>query len=208
MPPRLRVLYEDNHLLIVNKPAGMPTMGVSEDQNSIWRIAKQYLKEKYNKPGNVYLGVVSRLDAPVSGVLLFARTSKAAARLNQQFLNRDVQKDYLAIAEGQMEATEGEWTDWIVKDERAKRMRSVNGPRPHAKQAVLEYRLIKSIDVGNLIGIRLKSGRKHQIRVQLSVRGHPILGDQRVRVDEIVRGRNRAARPTIEVRPPGWRCRN
>src|SRR5688572_28166358 len=113
----LDVLYEDNHLLVVNKSAMLPTMGVSEDRPSLLVGAKQYIRDKYAKPGNVYLGVVSRLDAPVTGVVLLARTSKAAARLSKQFRERDVEKVYWAIVEGEIDPLEGELIDYLRKDQ-------------------------------------------------------------------------------------------
>src|SRR6185295_17552760 len=117
----LEILYEDNHLLAVNKPAGLPTMGVSEDRNSLLAVAKEYVGRKYNKPGNVYLGIVSRLDAPVTGVVLLARTSKAAGRLSQQFREREVEKFYWAIVEGHIEPRSGTIIDFVRKDERHRR---------------------------------------------------------------------------------------
>src|SRR6185503_19435254 len=118
----LHVLYEDNHLLAVVKPAGLPTMGVAADRPSLLSVAKDYIKRRYHKPGNVYLGAMSRLDAPVSGVVLFARTSKAAARLTEQFRSRQVDKRYLALVAGDP-PLEGDCVDWLVQDERHRRVR-------------------------------------------------------------------------------------
>src|ERR1700712_1873487 len=118
----LDVLYEDNHLLVVNKPAMLPTMGVAEDRNSLLAVAKDYIREKYNKPGNVYLGIVSRLDAPVTGVVLIARTSKAAGRLAEQFRDRHVEKTYWALIEGRVETRSQKLSDYMRKDERHRRM--------------------------------------------------------------------------------------
>src|SRR6476620_3730369 len=138
----LDVLYEDNHLLAVNKPAMLPTMGVADDRPSLLTQAKEYIRKKYQKPGNVYLGIVSRLDAPVTGVVLLARTSKAASRLSQQFRERDVEKVYWAIVEGQVEPGEGHLVDFLRKDERHRRMH-VTGPNtPGAQRAELTYRVI------------------------------------------------------------------
>ena len=127
---RLDVLVEDNHLLIVNKPAGLATMGVTVGQPSLWQQARQYLKHKYHKPGNVYLGVVSRLDRPVSGVVVFARTSKAAARLNKQFVDRAVEKCYWAVTEHAPQSPSGTWTDWLLRDEDIQRVRVVPPSTP------------------------------------------------------------------------------
>jgi 23S rRNA pseudouridine1911/1915/1917 synthase len=114
----LDILYEDNHLLAINKPAMLPTMGVAEDRPSLIARAKEYVRRKYQKPGNVYLGVISRLDAPVTGVVLFARTSKAAARLSEQFRTRSVAKEYWALVEGKVDPPAGQLRDYLRKDER------------------------------------------------------------------------------------------
>lgn len=185
----LDVLYEDNHLLAVNKPAMLPTMGVADDRPSLLVAAKQYVARKYGKPGNVYLGVVSRLDAPVTGVVLLARTSKAAARLTKQFRDRDVQKYYWALVEGNVVPAAGELVSFLRKDERHRRMH-VTGPHdPDAKQAELCYQTLDDSLAGgrgtsrgsatSLLEVRLLTGRKHQIRVQLSHLGFPILGDRK-----------------------------
>src|SRR3954467_13038132 len=123
----LDVLYEDNHLLVVNKPAMLPTMGVTDDRQSLWSVAKEYVRTKYSKPGNVYLGIVSRLDAPVTGVVLLARTSKAAGRLSEQFREREVEKLYWAIVEGHIAPAEGTLINFMRKDERHRKMH-VTGP--------------------------------------------------------------------------------
>jgi 23S rRNA pseudouridine1911/1915/1917 synthase len=180
VPTSLPVLYEDNHLLAVNKPAGLPTMGAIRGRATAVDAAKAYLKQKYQKPGNVYLGVMSRLDAPVSGVLLLARTSKAAARLTEQFKGGTVEKTYWALVEGDLSSAAGEWRDAVLKDEAAERMRVVAAGRAGAKQAVLRYRrLAEAGDGVVLVEIELLTGRKHQIRVQFASRGHPIFGDRK-----------------------------
>lgn len=177
--PQLSVLYEDNHLLVVNKPSGIVTMGVADDVPSVLAAAKQYIKQKYQKPGNVYLGVVSRLDAPVSGVLLFARTSKAAARLNEQFRSRDVEKTYWGIAEGRVGPAQDSWIDWVAADERHRKMHIVPPASPGAKEARLSYRRLGEVPLGTWVEIQLETGRKHQIRLQFARRGHPIAGDRK-----------------------------
>jgi 23S rRNA pseudouridine1911/1915/1917 synthase len=176
----LDVLYEDNHLLAVNKPAMLPTMGVAEDRPSLLTEAKEYLRRKYNKPGNVYLGIVSRLDAPVTGVLLIARTSKAAARLSAQFRDRDVEKIYWAIVEGRIEPSEGRLVDFMRKDERHRRMHVTGANTPGAQRAELTYRMLRT-DTGDvsLLEVQPLTGRKHQIRVQLSQAGFSIVGDRK-----------------------------
>jgi 23S rRNA pseudouridine1911/1915/1917 synthase len=175
--PRLDVLYEDNHLLVVNKPAGLATMGVADDEPSLVQQARQYLKQRYHKPGNVYLGVVSRLDAWVSGVIVLARTSKAAGRLAEQFRGRRVRKLYWALVERPIEPPGGQWEDWLAKDDVAGRM--VVARSPGAKLAKLQYRVLHSTPQATLVEIELETGRKHQIRVQLASRGYSILGDRK-----------------------------
>jgi 23S rRNA pseudouridine1911/1915/1917 synthase len=177
--PLLKVLYEDNHLLAVRKPAGLPTMGVAAGKPSLLSLAKQYVKRRYRKPGNVYLGVVSRIDEPVSGVVLFARTSKAAARLSEQFRSRSVEKVYWAVIEGRPEPLSGEWADFMVKDEKQRRMVRTSPGAAGAQEARLAYRVVQPAADDWLIEIQPETGRKHQIRLQLSAHGYPILGDRK-----------------------------
>ncbi len=154
----LDILYEDNHLLAINKPAGLATMGVAADEPSAIQLARQYLKERYDKPGNVYLGVVSRLDAAATGVLLFARTSKAAARLSQQFADRSTQKTYWAIAAGQFDPPVAELLDWVRKDESQRRMAVVASAAPGAQRAELAYRALRPVGNDTLLEIELITG--------------------------------------------------
>jgi 23S rRNA pseudouridine1911/1915/1917 synthase len=174
----LEVLYEDNHLFAVNKPAGIPTQGAEAERGSLLALAKTYIKEKYHKPGNVYLGTVSRLDAAVSGVVVFARTSKAAARLAEQFRDRTVRKIYWAIVAGNP-APFAACEDWLAKDEVRHRMRVVEARSAGAANARLAYRRLKRVGRGWLLEVSLETGRKHQIRAQLAARSLPILGDQK-----------------------------
>lgn len=173
------VLYEDNHLLAVSKPPGLVTMGVAADRPSLLAAAREYIKHKYHKPGNVYLGAMSRLDAPVTGIVLLARTSKAAARLTEQFRTRQVEKTYWAIVEGRLEPAAGTLLDWVIKDERHRKMHIARQPRAGAQEARLQYRRLASLGPGDLLEVALETGRKHQIRLQLSHQGHPILGDRK-----------------------------
>lgn len=173
------VLYEDNHLLAVVKPAGIPTMGVGDERTSALALARAYIKQKYDKPGNVYLGIVSRLDAPVSGVLVLARTSKAAARLTEQFRSRTVEKTYWAIVEGRVEPPEGTLTDWLAHDERHRRMHVATAGAPGALQATLSYRQLSRLGKNSWLEVALETGRKHQIRLQLANLGHPVVGDRK-----------------------------
>jgi 23S rRNA pseudouridine1911/1915/1917 synthase len=178
----LDVLYEDNHLLAVNKPAMLPTMGVAEDQPSLLTVAKEYLRQKHGKPGNVYLGIVSRLDAPVTGVVLMARTSRAAARLTALFREREVEKTYWALVEGQVDPPSGKLVHYLRKDERHRRMHVTGAAMAGAQRAELAYRAIRPREIvaaGTLLEIQLLTGRKHQIRVQLADAGWPIVGDRK-----------------------------
>ena len=184
----LSVLYEDNHLLAVDKPAMLPTMGVAEDRPSLLAEAREYLRHKYDKPGNVYLGIVSRLDAPVTGVVLVARTSKAAARLTAQFRDRQVEKIYWALVEGVVGPPAGRLSDFLRKDERHRRMHIASASTPGAQSAELEYRVLATWPESarargelatTLLEVQLHTGRKHQIRVQLAHAGWPIVGDRK-----------------------------
>src|SRR5271165_1361080 len=142
--PSVDVLYEDNHLLVLNKPAGLPTMGTTGGAPTLLSVAKDYIGQKYHKPGNVYLGVMSRLDAPVTGVVLLARTSKAAARMTEQFRAHSVQKLYWTLVEGTPRPANGRYQNWLVQDERHRRMHVADSGRPGAKEARLSYRLLIS----------------------------------------------------------------
>ena len=178
--PVLSVLYEDNHLLVLNKPAGLPTMGTPEGVPTLLTLAKEYVKNRYQKPGNVYLGVVSRLDAPVTGAVLLARTSKAAARLTEQFRSHSVEKNYWAVVEGIVESTEVRLVDWLGHDDRHRRMHIVGPTLPGAQEARLRYRQLGLIAKKNSwLEVELETGRKHQIRLQLSHHGYPIIGDRK-----------------------------
>lgn len=178
MPPTsLEILYEDNHLLAINKPAGLPTMGAAAGVASAYRLASQYIKHTYHKPGAVYLGVVSRLDSVTTGVVLFARTSKAARRLTEQFRRCSARKEYWAIISGGLSPPEGELMDWLAKDESLRQMVVVDPSCPSAKEARLRYQTVRSVGGGKLLRIELVTGRKHQIRVQLAGRGCSIWGE-------------------------------
>ncbi len=181
------VLYEDNHLLGLNKPSGWPTTHFDGTEETVDRLAKAYLKEKYQKSGNVFLGVVQRLDKPVSGALVFARTSKAAARLSEQFREGAVEKVYWAVVESPTKPTDhGPWAadsgsldDWLVHDDAEQRVKVAPAGTPGAKPARLFYQVrARSSDL-LLLELRPHTGRKHQLRVQLASRGSPIYGDRK-----------------------------
>lgn len=175
---KLDILYEDNHIIVVVKP---PNVLVQEDNTNdldLLTMIKNYLKEKYNKPGNVYLGLIHRLDRPVSGVMVFAKTSKAASRLSEQVRTRTIEKEYLAIVDGIVKKDRDELVDYIVKTTDNSSKISVN---KEGKLAKLKYEVLKRDYDNNLtlIKVKLETGRHHQIRVQMANIGHPLYGDQR-----------------------------
>lgn len=178
-----QILYEDNHVLVVNKPADWIVQGAAPDQRSLLESSRQYIKTKYHKPGNVYLGVVSRLDAPVTGVVPFARTSKAAARLSEQFRDRTASKYYWAITERIPNPMAGRLEHWLVRRPEDRITRVMDGPSSAAEIAQLEYRVLATHRGCALVEIALITGRKHQIRCQLSAIGCPIVGDHRYRAE-------------------------
>jgi 23S rRNA pseudouridine1911/1915/1917 synthase len=172
------ILYEDNHLLVVEKPENLPVQADASGDADLLSVCKAYVKERYHKPGEVYLGLVHRLDRPVGGVMVFARTSKAAGRLTGQFKDRTAHKRYVAIVEGNAPAF-GECVDWLYKDERTNTTRVVPEGTDGAKKAILRYRTLARENGTSLLDVELLTGRPHQIRVQLSSRGLPIVGDMR-----------------------------
>ena len=178
----VEIVCEDGPVLAVNKPAGLLTQGPPAASDTLELRVKSYLKQKYQKPGNVYLGVPHRLDRWVSGVVVFARNSKAARRLAEQFHQRQVKKVYWALAQGNVNPLAGRWNDWIEKIPDQAKGRIVNEPRPgesstKSKSATLIYNVLKRDDAWSLLEIELLTGRFHQIRLQASSRNHPLWND-------------------------------
>ena len=174
----MNILFEDNHLLVAVKPHMMPTAPDASGDPDFLSQAKDYIAKKYNKPGEAYLGLVQRLDRPAGGVMVFARTSKAAARLSKQLINGEIHKTYLAVLTG-APAPFGELTDFLVKDQKTNTVRVAREGEPGAKRAALAYELLGEKNGLSLAAIRLYTGRSHQIRVQFSSRGFPLFGDAR-----------------------------
>ena len=173
----MTVVYEDNHLIIVNKTASEIVQGDKTGDTPLSETVKQYIKEKYAKPGNVFLGVVHRLDRPVSGLVVFAKTSKALARLNEMFRNSEVKKTYWAIVKQRPPQDEGELVNYLVRNEKQNKSYAYDKEVKNSKKAVLHYRLIGHSQNYFLLEVDLKTGRHHQIRCQLAKMGCPIKGD-------------------------------
>ena len=177
----LKVLYEDNHIIVVRKDPNIPSQADKTEDLDMLTIIKKYLKEKYNKPGNVYLGLVHRLDRPVGGVMVFAKTSKAASRLSNQVREKIFKKKYLAVVDGKFDRENGILEDYLYKDERNNISKVVKPEKKNAKLAKLDYKVLAYNEEINLsvLKINLHTGRHHQIRVQLAHAGHSIFGDQK-----------------------------
>lgn len=173
----LPVLYEDNHLLVINKPAGVLVQGDITGDKPLADIAKDYIGKKYNKPGDVFLGVVHRLDRPVSGVVVFARTSKALERMNELFRNRNTQKTYWALVTNKPHKPEGTLVHWLVKDEKKNKTTAYSRENPNGLRSELNYKVIDNQRGLYLIEVHPITGRPHQIRVQLASMGCSIVGD-------------------------------
>ncbi len=170
-------MYEDNHLIIVYKNSGEIVQGDKTGDTPLSETVKQYIKEKYQKPGAVFLGVVHRLDRPVSGLVVFARTSKSLTRLNNMFRNGDVHKTYWAIVQQSPKITEGKLENWMVRNEKQNKSYVYDHEVPKSKKAVLHYKLLANSERYSLLEVQLLTGRHHQIRCQLSAMGCPIKGD-------------------------------
>ena len=172
----INVLYEDNHLLVIDKQANIPVQADSSKDKDLLSLCKDYLKEKYNKPGNVYLGLIHRLDRMTSGVIVFGKTSKASSRLSQQVRTNKMSKKYKAIICGKLQKS-GILKDYLLKDSKTNISKVVKKGTPGSKEAILEYKIIDNNNDFSLVDITLLTGRSHQIRVQFSNLGYPLLGD-------------------------------
>lgn len=171
----MKVIYEDNHLLVVDKPCNIPMQLDESNDKDLLTMAKEYIKEKYNKPGNVYIGLVHRLDRPVSGVCVFARTSKAASRLTSIIQSKEFKKTYLAVVIDNNLKDRDTFKDYLLKDSKTNTVKV----DPKGKLAILDYEVLARKDNLALVKINLQTGRSHQIRVQFSSRNHSLFGDQR-----------------------------
>ncbi|MEE4608598.1 MAG: RluA family pseudouridine synthase [Desulfobacteraceae bacterium] len=215
----LEILYADNHLLVVNKPAGLLCQGDASGDPTLVETVQAYLKERYHKPGNVFVGLVHRLDRPVAGAMVLARTSKAAARLSAAFREGRVEKIYFAVVTGCFENDEGRLVHWLRKISRRRRSEVAAPDTPGAREAILDYRVVDTLGGSSLLEVVLHTGRSHQIRVQLAAVGHPILGDLKYGAAAALPGgaialyarRLRFDHPTraevVEIvapNPPGW----
>lgn len=173
----LQILYEDNHIIAINKRCGDIVQGDKTGDTPLSEITKSYLKEKYKKPGNVFLGVIHRIDRPTSGVVVFAKTSKSLSRLNNMFKNGKVEKYYLAIIKNTPKNNEDTLVHWLVKNPKTNKSTHFKSEKNNSKKAILHYRLLKKLDRYNLLEIKLETGRHHQIRCQLRAIDCPIRGD-------------------------------
>ena len=173
----LEILYEDNHVIVVYKPANILSQGDATGDKDLLTIIKEYIKEKYHKPGNVYVGLVHRLDRPVEGIMVFAKSSKAASRLSKQIKENVFNKHYLAIINGTLNEKKGEFVDYLYKQENGNTI--VTKDKEKGKLSKLEYEVLKEKDNMSLVRIKLITGRHHQIRVQFASRNHPLVGDGR-----------------------------
>ena len=177
----MKIIFEDNQIIVVEKPTNIPSQGDKTGDEDMLTLIKQYIKEKYNKPGNVYLGLVHRLDRPVGGVMVFAKTSKAASRLSEEVRNKSIEKTYLTIVSGKMEKTKDILIDYLWKDEKNNTSYVVKEGKKNAKRAELDYEQLYYDEEQDLsvLKVNLHTGRHHQIRVQFSSRMHAIYGDNK-----------------------------
>lgn len=176
---KVAILFEDNHLLIVEKPVNVPVQEDRSGDLDLLNILKEDIKIRYDKPGNVYLGLVHRLDRPVGGAILFAKTSKAASRLSDMLRRHAMERKYLAVVHGRPAERKGQLVNYLYKDKRKNQVYVCQAHHPEAKKAILDYEVIQSKEGYSLLSVALQTGRPHQIRVQLAEMGHPLFGDQK-----------------------------
>ena len=181
----LKVLYEDNHIIVVIKPYNIPSQSDKTNDIDMLSLVKEYIKEKYQKPGNVYVGLVHRLDRPVGGIMVFAKTSKAASRLSESIRNKSFSKTYLAVVNGKFEKQNGILENYLWKDEALNMSKVVSKDKKGAKLARLTYEVLAEKNDLSLVKINLETGRHHQIRVQFSNAGHSLYGDQKYGKDSM-----------------------
>ena len=177
----MKVIYEDNQIIVVEKEPNIPSQSDKTGDKDMLSLVKEYIKEKYNKPGEVYIGLVHRLDRPVGGVMVFARTSKSASRLSEQVRNKTLQKTYIATVDGRFEENTGTLENYLYKDERNNMSKVVNKEKKNAKLAILDYEVLNYDEKRDLsvVKVNLRTGRHHQIRVQFAYAGHSLYGDQK-----------------------------
>ena len=173
----IKVIYEDNHIIVVEKPFNIPSQEDESKDMDMLRMVKEYVRVRYNKPGEAYIGMVHRLDRVAGGLMVFARTSKAASRLSEQIRNRTFKKEYMAVVEGHLKSDASSLTDYLVKDSGTNTVTVTKKNAPGAKEAKLDYLMVGKNDNLNLVHVNLHTGRPHQIRVQFSSRNNPIWGD-------------------------------
>ena len=171
----INIIYEDNHLLVVEKPINIPVQEDNSKDKDLLTLLKEYIKEKYNKPGNVYLGLVHRLDRPTGGLMVFAKTSKCASRLSEQIRTNQMKKEYHAVITGILKVKEGKLEDYLLKDEKT----NIVTVNKSGKYSSLTYKVVREVNNYSLVKINLETGRSHQIRVQFSSRGYPLYGDHK-----------------------------
>ena len=175
----MRIIFEDNHLLVINKDAGVLVQGDKTGDTPLSDLAKAYVKEKYQKPGEVFMGVIHRIDRPVSGLVLMARTSKALERMNEQFKNREIEKKYLAIVRNRPAANTGNLVHWLIKNPETNVTKAYEKEVPNSMRSELNYKLIGELDGFYILEVNPITGRPHQIRVQLASMNCPIVGDNK-----------------------------
>lgn len=186
---KLNIVYEDNHIIVVVKPQNILSQGDITGDDDMLSLVKAYIKEKYNKPGNVFVGLVHRLDRPTGGLMVFARTSKAAARLSEQLANRKFNKEYLAVVEGQVKQKVARLENYIKKDEKTNMVTLCTRSDMAGKIAILNYTVIRALEEYALLNVKIETGRPHQIRVQLSNIKNPLYGDYKYGAKKDLEGR-------------------